>query len=34
VVIAGRAVVEAPFADVVAWVLRAVEEQVSETWSS
>ncbi len=33
VVSAGRAVLEAPFADVVAWVARAVEEQESETWS-
>lgn len=34
VVIAGREVLEVPFPDVVAWVIRAVEEQVSETWSS
>jgi len=34
VVVAGRAVLAAPFPEVVAWVVRAVEEQVSETWSS
>ena len=34
VVVAGRAVLEAPFSQVVAWVVQAVEEQVSETWSS
>jgi ribonuclease P protein component len=34
VVVAGRTVLEAPFPQVVAWVVQAVEEQVSETWSS
>ena len=34
VVVAGRAVLQAPFPQVVAWVVQAVEEQVSETWSS
>jgi len=30
VVIAGRRVLEAPFQDLVAWIVRAVEERVSE----
>ena len=34
VVVAGRTVLEAPFSQVVAWVVQAVEEQVTETWSS
>jgi len=34
VVVAARAVLDAPFPQVVAWVVQAVEEQVSETWSS
>jgi len=33
-VVAGRAVLEAPFPQLVSWVAQAVEEQVSETWSS
>jgi ribonuclease P protein component len=34
VVAADRMVLEAPFPQVVAWAVQAVEEQVRETWSS